>query len=80
MDRLSPRPPVIPRPVAPMTAAELLETIRALGFSQCEAARRLGLNPRTVRRYLAGEGRLDARGAQLLRLWLLESRLRPERG
>ena len=53
-----------------MTAAELLETIRALGFSQCEAARRLGLNPRTVRRYLAGQGRLDARGAQLLRLWL----------
>jgi len=62
-----------------MTAAELRELINQLGFSQCEAARRLGLNPRTVRRYLAGDGRLDARGAQLLRLWLLAGSVSPER-
>ena len=76
---MSPHPRVSRQPVPPMDAQELREAICGLGVSQCEAARRLGLDPRTIRRYLAGDGRLDARGAQLLRLWLLAGSVSPER-
>jgi transcriptional regulator with XRE-family HTH domain len=39
----------------PMTADDLRSAIERLGISQQELARRLDLDPRTVRRYVLGE-------------------------
>lgn len=38
-----------------MTADELRAALVAAGISQCGAARELGINERTMRRYIAGD-------------------------
>lgn len=43
-----------------MTPAALREWLARLGLSQQAAARAVGLNPRTMRRYLAGESPVPA--------------------
>jgi hypothetical protein len=43
------------RMIADMTKAQLEKALDAAGLSQSEAARQLGLDPRSMRRYIAGE-------------------------
>ena len=37
-----------------MTATELRQLLAQMGVNQCEAARLIGIDPRTIRRYVAG--------------------------
>ena len=38
-----------------MTSRQLATTLKRLGLAQTEAARRLGVNDRTMRRWIAGD-------------------------
>jgi transcriptional regulator with XRE-family HTH domain len=38
-----------------MTPAQLTKALKQADLSQSEAARRLGIDPRTMRRYIAGD-------------------------
>jgi transcriptional regulator with XRE-family HTH domain len=58
-----------------MTATELRATLEGLGITHAEAARILGIDRRTIRRYLAGPGEPSGRAipvstAKILRLAL----------
>ena len=50
--------------------------LRQLGLNQVQAAKRLGVNARTVRRWVAGDSRIPESVSLLLRLWLRERRRR----
>ncbi len=52
-----------------MTASQLKRHLRRLGIGQMEAARRLKVNPRTVRRWVAGDSPIPEAVAQLVALW-----------
>lgn len=54
----------------PMTHRQLRTALKHLGFSQLEAARQLGVAPRTMRYWVAGERRIPESVAILLRTWL----------
>ena len=51
-------------------AKEYREAIHRLGLTQIDAARELGIDPRTSRRYALGECRLPPTVAKLLELML----------
>ena len=50
-----------------MTANQLRSTLRSLRLTQSAAARQLGVDPRTVRKWIAGESRIPESVAILLR-------------
>ena len=54
----------------PMSPPQFRRVLRRLRLSQMEAARRLGLNERTVRRWVAGDSRIPESVALLLHTWL----------
>jgi DNA-binding transcriptional regulator YiaG len=60
-----------------VTPEEFKEAIERLGLSQQGAARFLGNNDRTVRRWIAGKARPSACVSMLLRL-MLDLGLKPE--
>ena len=58
-------------PVAmPMTAQQLRQALKRLRLSQVAAARHLGVDPRTVRKWVGAERRIPEPVAILVRLWL----------
>ncbi len=61
-----------------MTATEYRETIAALGLSQVGAARLLGVDERTSRRWTSGERDIPAPAARFLR-FLVAAKIKPER-
>ena len=54
----------------PMTAKQLRATLKHLGLSQVAAANKLGVDPRTMRNWVAGKHRIPEPAALLLRTWL----------
>ena len=54
----------------PMSPQQFRRVLRRLRLSQMEAARRLGVNERTVRRWVAGDSRIPESVALLLHTWL----------
>lgn len=52
-----------------MTPSELKRHLKRVGIGQMEAARRLKVNPRTVRRWVAGDSPIPEAVAQLVALW-----------
>ena len=56
--------------VKPMNHIEFSKAIDALGLTQVSAARFLGVDPRTCRRYVAGELPLPPAAAMLFRVML----------
>jgi transcriptional regulator with XRE-family HTH domain len=54
----------------PMTQRQLRAALKRLGWSQLEGARRLGVAPRTMRYWVAGERRIPESVALLLRTWI----------
>jgi plasmid maintenance system antidote protein VapI len=52
-----------------MTALQLRRLLRRLDLTQVEAARRLGVDPRTMRRWVAGDSRIPEAVAIVLRHW-----------
>lgn len=57
-----------------MTAKQLRRRLEALSLNQVEASRRLGVDPRTVRRWVLGESSVPNPVALLLEVWLRERR------
>lgn len=55
-----------------MTPADLRAALSRLGLSQSEAARRCGVDPRTMRRWLAGDRRIPGPVVELVRTWLAQ--------
>jgi transcriptional regulator with XRE-family HTH domain len=53
-----------------MSGEQLRAALAALGLSQLEAARRLGVDGRTVRRWVAGDRRIPGPVVELVRTWL----------
>ena len=53
-----------------MTAKQLRTALKSLGLSQVAAAARLGVAPRTMRYWIAGERRIPEPAAILLRTWV----------
>lgn len=53
-----------------MTPADLRAALDRLGLSQSEAARRCGVDPRSMRRWLAGDRRIPGPVVELVRTWL----------
>lgn len=60
-----------------MTPQEYRATIAALGLTQVGAARFLGVNDRTSRRWIAGERAVDEPIARFLR-YLIAAKISPE--
>ncbi len=60
----------------PMSPQQFRHALRHLGWTQVQAATRLGVNPRTVRRWVAGDSRIPESVTLLLQLWLRERRRR----
>ena len=56
----------------PMTATQLRVALKRLGLNQVAAAARLGVAPRTMRYWVAGERRIPEPVAILLRTWIKE--------
>ena len=56
----------------PMTAKQLRTALKQLGLTQVGAAAKLGVAPRTMRYWVAGERRIPEPVAILLRTWLRE--------
>jgi DNA-binding transcriptional regulator YiaG len=54
----------------PMTANQLRSALKRLALTQVAAAVRLGVAPRTMRYWVAGERRIPEAVAILLRTWL----------
>ena len=54
----------------PMTAKQLRTSLKRLGLTQVGAAVKLGIAPRTMRYWVAGERRIPEAVAILLRTWL----------
>jgi DNA-binding transcriptional regulator YiaG len=58
----------------PMTAKQLRTALKRLGLSQVAAAAQLGVAPRTMRYWIAGERRIPEPAAILLRTWVKDRR------
>jgi len=58
----------------PMTPTQLRWHLKRVGIAQVETARRLKVNPRTVRRWLAGDSPIPEAVAQLVALWPTHNR------
>jgi len=56
----------------PMTSKQLRTALKHLGLTQVGAAAKLGIAPRTMRYWVAGERRIPEPVAILLRTWLKE--------
>jgi len=54
----------------PMSPQQFRDALRRLRLSQVQAARRLRVNERTVRRWVAGDSRIPESVALLLQTWL----------
>jgi len=54
----------------PMSPQQFRDALRRLRLSQVEAAKRLSVNERTVRRWVAGDSRIPEAVALLLHTWL----------
>ncbi len=54
----------------PMTPQQLRSAIHRLGISQVELSRRLGVNPRTVRRWVLGEQVVPGPVVAAVKCWL----------
>ena len=57
-----------------MTPSELKRHLQRVGMGQMEAARRLKVNARTVRRWVAGDSPIPEAVAQLVALWSARKR------
>jgi plasmid maintenance system antidote protein VapI len=57
-----------------MTAKQLRTALKRLGLTQVGAAAQLGVAPRTMRYWVAGERRIPEPVAILLRVWVKERR------
>jgi len=57
-----------------MTAAQFHRVRRALGLTQAELARRLGVTDRAVRRYEAGDRKIAPPIAQLIEIFVRNHR------
>jgi transcriptional regulator with XRE-family HTH domain len=57
-----------------MTARKYRNALNKLGWSQLEAARQLGVNPRTSRRYALGERKVPKTVELLLKIKLKQER------
>ena len=53
-----------------MSPQQFRDALRHLRLSQVQAARRLSVNERTVRRWVAGDSRIPESVALLLHTWL----------
>jgi DNA-binding transcriptional regulator YiaG len=60
----------------PMSPQQFRDALRRLRLSQVQAAKRLSVNERTVRRWVAGDSRIPESVALLMHTWL---RTRPRR-
>jgi len=60
-----------------MTPSQLKQHLQRVGIGQMEAARRLKVNPRTVRRWVAGDSPIPEAAAQLVALWPARKRQMP---
>ena len=60
-----------------MTPSELKRHLQRVGMGQMEAARCLKVNPRTVRRWIAGDSPIPEAVAQLVALWPSRKRRLP---
>ncbi len=58
----------------PLTPKQLRVTLKQLGLNQVAAAKQLGVDPRTVRRWLAGDRKIPEPVVILLRTWLKQRR------
>lgn len=54
----------------PMTAQQLRAALKRLELSQVAAAARLGVAPRTMRYWVAGERRIPEAVVIVLRIWM----------
>jgi len=54
----------------PMTALQLRRALKRLGWTQVELARRLGVDPRTVRKWVLSERPMSEPASRLVREWL----------
>ena len=54
----------------PMTAKQFRDAITRLKLTQVAAARQLGVDPRTVRKWVGRERRIPEPVAILVRMWL----------
>ena len=54
----------------PMSPQQFRDALRRLRLSQVQAARRLRVNERTVRRWVAGESRIPESASLVLQMWL----------
>ena len=59
-----------------MSPQQFRQVLRQLGLSQVQAAKRLGVNPRTLRRWVAGDSRIPESVGLVLQLWLRARRRR----
>jgi DNA-binding transcriptional regulator YiaG len=59
-----------------MSPKQFRYALRQLGLNQVQAAQRLRVNARTVRRWVAGDSRVPESVTLLLEIWL---RVRPRR-
>ena len=54
----------------PMSPQQFRDALRRLRLSQVQAARRLRVNERTVRRWVAGDSRIPESVGLLMQTWL----------
>jgi len=60
-----------------MTPKQLRAAIKRLDLTQVAAARALGVAPRTMRQWIAGDARIAEPAARLLAVWLAHPELLP---
>ena len=53
-----------------MTAMQLRRALKRLGWAQVELARRLGVDPRTVRKWVLSERPMSEPASRLVQEWL----------
>ena len=59
-----------------MSPQQFRQVLRRLRLNQVQAATRLGVNPRTLRRWVAGDSRIPESVGLLVELWLRDRRRR----
>jgi len=58
-----------------MTTKQLRAALKRLGLTQVAAAHALGVAPRTMRQWIAGDARIPEPAARLLAVWLAHPEL-----